>query len=69
MRVLEVTEDGRELARPALQLELLLQRVGKPVLDRSWTLLRSRVTGLWSMDIDGDPVLTDVPLGELLDAI
>jgi hypothetical protein len=71
MRVLRVDARDRERVDVALakQVRAFLLKVGKWVEGRGWTLLWSEVTGQWSLDIEGEPVLTDVGLVEIAEAM
>ena len=71
MKVLRVDARDRERADVALanQVRAFLLNVGKPTESRDWTLLISEVTRRWSLNIQGEPVLTDVNLAEIAEAM
>ena len=60
----EVTDWGMETT-----VRLFFQRVGKWIEDRSFKVLFHDSTGLWSLDIEDEPVLTDVGLREIAQAL
>ena len=71
MKILRVDARGCERADAALAnpVKAFLLAVGKWVEDRRWTLLWSEVTRQWSLDMEGEPVLTGVGLAEIAEAI
>jgi hypothetical protein len=71
MRVLRVDVRDRERIDLALanQVRAFLLAVGKWIEGHCWTLLLSEVTGQWSLDLEGQPVLTDVSLPEIAEAM
>jgi hypothetical protein len=71
MRVLRVDARDRERADATLtnQVKVFLSKFGKWVEGHAWTLLLSELTRQWSLDIEGEPVLTDVSLAEIAEAM
>lgn len=68
MKVLRIDARDGERADAALanQVRAFLLKLGKWIEGGGWTLLWSELTRQWSLDIEGEPVLTDVSLAELV---